>query len=411
MSLAAHPTLHEAAKWQTTIGKLCDEFGGDVQTGPFGSQLHASDYSQEGTPIAMPRDLIRGRIVCDQIARVGNEHVQRLGRHCLEVGDIVFSRRGDITRFAVVTEDEVGWLCGTGCIRIRLNCPDVDVGYLRRYLEQESIGKWLLHEAKGITMPNLNTKIVRALPFVYPPLAEQKRIAGILDAADALRAKRREALAQLDTLLQSTFLDMFGDPVTNPMGWALSTLGEHLDLKNGVNFSAAQKGSGVLTIDVKNMYGGAVVDTSSLYRVDLKPNDAQILKDHDILFVRSSVKREGVGWACTFREQDEPVTYCGFIIRGRLAANSFESLFLVYFFRQPQIRSKVISSSGQVAITNISQANLARLSIPIPPLDLQRRFAAFVESVERQKARMRAHLTELDALFASLQSRAFNGEL
>ena len=118
----------------------------------------------------MPRDLIGGRIVCDKIARVGMKHVQRLKRHVLEVGDSVFSRRGDLSRFAVVTPDESGWLCVTGCIRIRLNCPDVEIGYSRRYLEQESVGKWLLHQAKGITMPNLKTTIVRDLPFVYPVL-------------------------------------------------------------------------------------------------------------------------------------------------------------------------------------------------------------------------------------------------
>ena len=80
--------------------------------------------------------------------------------------------------------------------------------------------------ASATTVPALRKSELERLPVPLPPLAEQKRIAGILDAADALRAKRREALAQLDTLLQATFLDMFGDPVTNPMKWDRSALGE-----------------------------------------------------------------------------------------------------------------------------------------------------------------------------------------
>ncbi len=131
----------------------------------------------------------------------------------------------------------------------------------------------------------------------------------------------------------------------------------------------------------------------------------------DILFVRSSVKREGVGWACAFRPQDEQVTFCGFIIRARPLSDRFESMFLVYYFRQGHVREQLISSAGQVAITNINQVNLGRLPIPIPPLDLQNRFASIVESVEAQKTTQREHLEELDTLFAALQQRAFNGEL
>jgi type I restriction enzyme S subunit len=88
---------------------------------------------------------------------------------------------------------------------VRFNSPDIQVGYARRYLQQEKVGQWLRHHAKGVTMLNLNTTIIRDLPFVYPPLEEQRRIAEVLDRAEALRAKRRAALAQLDTLTQSIF--------------------------------------------------------------------------------------------------------------------------------------------------------------------------------------------------------------
>jgi type I restriction enzyme S subunit len=107
------------SKWiGVTLGDLCDRGGGTVRTGPFGSQLHESDYSDAGTPVVMPKDLIDGRVSEMSIARVSGEHVSRLSQHQLQVGDIVYGRRGDIGRKALITEREAGWLCGTGCLRI-----------------------------------------------------------------------------------------------------------------------------------------------------------------------------------------------------------------------------------------------------------------------------------------------------
>jgi type I restriction enzyme, S subunit len=124
----------------TTVGEICDRFDGEVQTGPFGSQLHASDYSDQGIPVVMPQDMVDGRISCVDIARVDETHARRLSQHRLRIGDIVFSRRGDVSRFAVVTEHDAGWLCGTGSIRIRLNCPEIDLGYLRHFLKRDEVG-------------------------------------------------------------------------------------------------------------------------------------------------------------------------------------------------------------------------------------------------------------------------------
>jgi len=107
-----------------------------------------------------------------------------------------------------------------------MNSPEVLPEYAKRYLQQTSVGKWLLNEAKGITMPNLNTKIIRTLPFVIPPIKEQRRIAAILDQAETLRTQRRTALALLDSLTQSLFLDMFGDPAKNTLGLPTKQLGE-----------------------------------------------------------------------------------------------------------------------------------------------------------------------------------------
>lgn len=397
--------------WATTVGKVCDQFGGEVQTGPFGSQLHASDYSKEGTPVVMPQDMVDGKIVCDRIARIGPKHVNELTRHMLRVGDVVYSRRGDVTRFAVVTKAEEGWLCGTGSIRIRLNCPEIEVGYVRRYLQQEPVGKWLKHHAKGVTMPNLNTKIIRALPFVYPPLPEQRRIAEVLDEAEALRAKRRAALAQLDSLTQSLFLDLFGDPATNPKGFEI---GRIRDLLESTSYGTSEKSGPhgkYAVLRMNNITRSGEMDFTDLKFMDLEEglHKRYLVRAGDVLFNRTN-SAELVGKTGIIRGT-KPMAYAGYLIRLRVNANNDAEFlwgFLNSKYSKLMLRGMCKSIIG---MANINATEIQAMKVPLPPLDLQREFASRVAAVEKLKTAQRAALAELDALFASLQHRAFRGEL
>src|SRR5437667_6874396 len=108
-------------RWQErTLDEIIDEEGGTIQTGPFGSQLHQTDYQEEGIPVVMPQDIIDGRVDLNSVAKVSEEIANRLARHKLRVGAIVMPRRGEINKRAFVTEVEQGYLCGTGCIKIEL---------------------------------------------------------------------------------------------------------------------------------------------------------------------------------------------------------------------------------------------------------------------------------------------------
>src|SRR4051794_19589803 len=100
---------------QSTLGELCKTYGGKIQTGPFGSQLHQSDYVDEGVPVVMPKDINQQGIDLSSAARVSSETVTRLSRHKLHKDEIVFPRRGEITKCALIRQDQEGFLCGTGC--------------------------------------------------------------------------------------------------------------------------------------------------------------------------------------------------------------------------------------------------------------------------------------------------------
>lgn len=275
-------------------------------------------------------------------------------------------------------------------------------------LGSETLYREFSKRAAGAVVKNLNSSIVRRVQIPLPPLAEQKRIAGILDAADALRAKRRESLAQLDTFLQSTFLDMFGDPVTNPMGWEVVKLGEICDVRDGTHDSPKYVKEGYPLLTSKNLKDGSI---------DYEGANLISSKDYFHINKRSKVDvgdllmpMIGTIGNPVLVEQ-EPKFAIKNVALIKFLANTPDSRFIrallcSHYFDHITTKANRGGTQKFVALKD-----LRSMPIPLPPLDLQRRFSAIVESVEQQKIRQRAHLAVLDTLFASLQQRAFNGEL
>lgn len=212
-----------------------EDISSGIQTGPFGSQLHQSDYTEDGTPVVMPKDLIGGKISEQSIARVGAEHVQRLQRHIIQNGDILYSRRGDVGRCAFATERETGWLCGTGCLRVTVNPRVADKKFVFYQLQQSSTIDWVEKHAVGATMLNLNTKILSNIPVFLPPIETQHRIADILSAYDDLIENNRKQIKLLEEAAQRLYKEWFVDlrfpgyehtKITDgvPEGWEKSTV-------------------------------------------------------------------------------------------------------------------------------------------------------------------------------------------
>jgi type I restriction enzyme S subunit len=195
----------------TTLAAACEAGGGDIQTGPFGSQLHASDYVPIGVPSVMPQNIGDNRIIEDGIARISPADAQRLGRYLLRAGDIVYSRRGDVERRALVRDNEDGWLCGTGCLRVRLGEKGADPRYASYYLGHPNVREWIVRHAHGATMPNLNTSILGACPFLEPPIPEQHAIAHILGSLDDKIELNRRMSETLEAMARALFKSWFVD--------------------------------------------------------------------------------------------------------------------------------------------------------------------------------------------------------
>ena len=283
-------------------------------------------------------------------------------------------------------------VCSTDIIPI-LPKDGVSRDYLFYFLRAPDTVNLASNRCSGVNLPRSEpeTTLLKSFRVPLPPLAEQKRIARILDAADALRAKRREALAQLDTLLQSTFLDMFGDPVTNPLGWEVQPLNELLGEKstNGAYYPKdAYSSVGTRMVHMANAFYG-VVNPNEVKRVDAPPADTEKygLLPTDILVSRRSLNYEGSAKPCLIPETDEPLIFESSLIRVRPDREKVLTIYLFHYLLNDRARAKyVFPLVTRSTISGISQSNLMKVKVVLPPLDLQLRFAVVVESIERQKA-------------------------
>lgn len=382
------------------LGELCDLVRGS-------SPRPKSDMRFYGgtVPRLMVADLTRdGKLVSariDTLTELGAKQSRPMTQ-----GDVVIAVSGAPGLPAILAHDACihdGFVGLRKLDRKRLNA-DFLYAYLI-FIRATNSG-----QAVGAIFKNLTSDQIKGIEIPELPLAEQKRIAGILDAADALRAKRRQSLAQLDALLQSTFSNLFGNPVTNSMGWETCLLESIANkITDGTHKTPVYKDSGVEFLSAKDLKGGGIawgtgkfISASEHCELVKRCNPAL----GDILLAKSG-SLGNVAIVDRLHEFSLFESLC-LIKHNR---EKVEGTFLIGLLRSPSMLSHLLGKNKGVAIKHLHLVDVRNLRIPLPPLPLQRRFAAIVESVERQKARQRAHLAELDALFAALQHRAFRGEL
>ncbi|WP_235734463.1 restriction endonuclease subunit S [Nocardioides alcanivorans] len=233
------------SEWTTlTLAEICAASGGGIQTGPFGSQLHASDYVAEGTPSVMPQNIGDNRISTESIARINDADLARLAKYTLQAGDIVYSRRGDVERRALVREENAGWLCGTGCLRVRIQDQSVhDSRFISFALGLAESREWIVRHAVGATMLNLNTGILGGVPLRVPGVSQQQAIAEVLSALDDKIAANKETTELLLGLADAQFVKAVAGSSPGPL-----TFGEVADIGGG--------GTPRTTVD--EYWGGAV---------------------------------------------------------------------------------------------------------------------------------------------------------
>ena len=332
-------------------------------------------------------------------------------RQLLETDDVLVATvRPNLNGVALVNGAHHGMTASTGYCVLRPDKDQLDPRFLFHWVKTGAFVQRMIDVATGASYPAVSDAKVKASKIPLPPLAKQKRIAGNLDAADALRAKRREALAQIDTLLESSFLDMFGDPVTNPMGWEKPRLEDVCKKVIDCPHSTPRwTGSGVVCLRTSNLGKGEWnwADTRFVTEEDYteRTRRSEVLPNDIIL------SREGTVGVLALVDEGMRLCMGQRLVQLRVNDSQLDPRFLLNLLQHnlaPERLSRLMAGSTS---KHLNVKELRKLPVLLPRLDIQHRFSAIAESVEQQKTRQRAHLAELDTLFASLQSRAFRGDL
>jgi type I restriction enzyme S subunit len=285
----------------------------------------------------------------------------------------------------------------------------MDIRFLCRVLENYDLRPFIT----GSTRAKLTKKDAERIVIPVPPLDEQRRIAAILDQADDLRRKRREAIAKLAKLSTGLFVELFGTPWISSASSSISDLGSISVFENGDRSSNYPSGDDILTSGIPFLSTKNIIDDKLDLRglLFISPSKFASLsrgktRPHDIIITL----RGTLGSCCIF---DGPFSTAFInaqmmIIR---AKPDISPVFLHAYLTLPATKEHLQQIGNGAAVPQLTAKQLAGLPIPHPPLPLQRAFAARVAEIDKLKAHHRAHLARLDALFASLQHRAFRGDL
>jgi type I restriction enzyme S subunit len=333
-------------------------------------------------------------------------------RQLVARGDVLVSTvRPNLNGVARVPDQLDGATASTGFCVLRARESKFDGGYLFYWVKSPTFVADMVNKATGASYPAVSDRIIFDSRIPLPPLAEQRRIAEMLDRAEALRAKRRAALAQLDFLTQSLFLDLFGDPIANPKRWPDPSLGGLLTFQQyGPRFfNESYSVDGIRIVRITDLDEAGFLDFSAMPRLTVSDEDRKkySLRPGDLIFARTGAT---VGKVALMQPNDPPCIAGAYFITMRFE-KTLDPLYARAVLTAPSVRAIVARQSRQAAQQNFSGPSLRRLPMPLPPIELQREFAHRVTAVEKLKTAQRASLAELDALFATLRHRAFRGEL
>jgi type I restriction enzyme S subunit len=331
----------------------------------------------------------------------------KFSRTVLLENDLVMSVRGTIGKIGLIPKELVGANMTANLIRISPNRLKVNERYLWIYMRSTEFINFLNSASSSTTIKTIKAPDLKDILIPLPPIAEQKRIAEILDRTQSLISKRKEAITQLDTLTQSIFLEMFGDPVTNPKGLEIKKFKDIGTLDRGVSKHRPRNAPELLggiypliqTGDIANC-GGYIRQYQSTYSETGLRQSKMWRSGTLCITVAANIAKTGI---LTF-DACFPDSVVGFLSED-LATIEFVRVWLSF------LQKTLEETAPESAQKNINLAILRDLNVPFPPLPLQKEFAQRVEAVEKLKATHHASLSQLEALFTSLQHRAFRGEL
>lgn len=416
---------------ECSLAEIIEEHGGLIQTGPFGSQLHQHEYTEQGVPVVMPKDIKGGRVDRSTVARISEQKAAELSRHALPRESIVFPRRGDIGKCALVSAEEEGFLCGTGCIKIEIPEKVLIPQFLFYHLNTQQTIEWLERNAVGTTMLNLNTKILGRLPIPRLDLITQKAIADILSAYDDLIENNRRRMVLLEESARLLYREWFvylrfpGHEHANiiagvPEGWKKATLSQFIESEEislqtgpfGTQLRAADyTETGIPVINVRNIGYGSIRHEKLEFLPEMKAESLAMhrLVSGDIVFGRKGAVDRHVlvgpnekGW---MQGSD--------CIRLRVEkGDRLSPVLLSIAFREEAHKKWMLGQCGNKAtMASLNQDVIARIPVVVPSNEIHQMFVDLAEDILRQNAILGREADAAAEARDTLLPRIMNGEI
>lgn len=359
-----------------------------------------------------------GNISWNTLTRVPAD-ARKLAAYALEAGDVLFNQtnsRDLVGKTAFFQGHREPVVFSNHFLRLRPRPSKIEGAYLARYLQNLYLTGFFGAKCNAwVNQATYGKDDLLAQLIPLPPLAEQRRIAAILDKADAIRRKRQQALALADDFLRSAFLEMFGGFFANPMKWPMVPLGELIRRgpQNGLYKPSKDYGSGTPIVRIDSFYDGKIHGLSRLKKVRLSADEvATYLLDQDDILINRVNSRSHLGKCALVPQMSEPTIFESNMMRLSVDSARLHPVYLTRVLQSPFLNEQIQRrAKDAVNQASINQGDVTSFVIPLPPLADQQRFvdvdATIAASFPR---RQHAHL-EAEALFASLSQRAFRGDL
>ena len=371
---------------------------GDVCEILNGYAFKSDKYVDSGIRVIRITNVQKGFIEDNSPAFYPITEKENLKDYELYENDLLISLTGNVGRVALLSKEMLPAALNqrVGCIRIR--DKNLLISYLFTFLNSDKFESDCIYSARGIAQKNMSTEWLKNYLIPLPPIEVQIKIANNLNTCAKIIKKHNKQLNNFDLLIKSRFIEMFGDnPIENGK-WKVEKLGNLGLCKNGMNFSYEYNGFEINCLGVGDFKDNAVISNCEklpVISLNEKPSEEYLLKDNDIVFVRSNGNKELVGRSVLVHPR-VLTTFSGFCIRFRLSTDSINHLFLLQFLKMPNTRKNMAGRGAN--IQNLNQQILSNLDIPVPPIELQNDFAAFVQQIDKSKFEIWRYLKFCDIM-------------
>lgn len=410
-----------------TIGELIQSGEAALQTGPFGTQLKASEYVADGIPVINVRNVGFGEVRSDDLEFVSEAKAEQLHHHRLLAGDIVFGRKGAVERHALISDEQAGWVQGSDCLRLRLKSKRVLGRYLSFYLRTRAHGDWMHALCSfGATMASLNQDIVARISFPAPPIDEQRKIAAILSAYDDLIANNQRRIALLEAMAEKIYREWFvrmryagvtdaqlvkGVPAT----WSRRRLSAWCDIVKGKSYvgdelTDDETAMPFVTLKSFNRGGGYRAEGLKFYKGEFKAE--QVVKQGDIVMAVTDMTQDRavVGQAARIQNVGERGAVISLDVM-KLVPTEANSTFLYLFLRYSGFANYIKEFANGANVLHLKPDLVGRQEVAFPPREWQDKLAVLAEPLLVQAERLAEVAQRLAGMRDALLPRLISGKL